>query len=73
VLEVIDITRTLKMKFDSDLGKAVTINLSRCKEGVLASEVRTMMADMISTPVFTYGLTGALGAKVAENKVTTLF
>ena len=68
-----EITRTLKMKFDSDLGKAVTINLSRCKEDVSENDARTVMTAMITTPVFTYGLTGALGAKVTENKVTTLF
>jgi hypothetical protein len=61
------------MKFDADDGKNVTVTLAHCKDGLTAQKVLGAMETMIENQIFTFGLNGALGARVTERTVTELF
>jgi hypothetical protein len=66
-------TMTLSMKFGTDAGKSAVINIQPCKPGLTASDVSDAMDLMISSEVFTLGLSGKLGASIVERSVTDLF
>ncbi len=66
-------TRTLRMKFATDLGRDTTISVNYCKDDLTAETVQGAMETLISNPVFVYGLSSSAGADIVERTVTTLF
>lgn len=66
-------TRTLRMKFDTESGKAANISLTPAKSGLGAAEVTAAMDVMISSQILTHELKAKAGATVTERTVTTLF
>ncbi len=66
-------TRTLGMKFDTDMGKTATISVPNCKANLTEAGVKGAMDEMIARQIFIYDLTDKAGAQVVERTVTTLF
>lgn len=66
-------TKRLGMKFDTDLGKPVTISLAHCGGNIAADAVRDAMDSMIANQIFVYGLTGKVTAEIVDRTVTKLF
>ncbi len=66
-------TRTLGMKFGTDMGKTATVSVPHCKDDLTEAGVKEAMDVMIARQIFTYDLTDKVGAQVVERTVTTLF
>jgi hypothetical protein len=66
-------TRNLSMKFDSNLGRPVTISIPHCRQDITAAEAESVMDGMVAAPIFTFDLTGVKSASVIERTVNDLF
>ncbi len=66
-------TRTLGMKFGTDMDKTVTVSVPHCKTDLTATNVQATMDVMIARQIFTHSLTQKAGAQIVERTVTTLF
>ena len=66
-------TRTLGMKFDTDMDKTATVSVPCCKSSLTEAGVKEAMDVLIARQIMTYGLTAKAGAQIVERTVTTLF
>lgn len=70
---MMSITRTLRMKFTTDLGKGATVSVGCCREDLTAVVVGEAMDVLIASEVFAAPLSGKTGADIVERSVTELF
>jgi CRISPR/Cas system type I-B associated protein Csh2 (Cas7 group RAMP superfamily) len=66
-------TRTLGMKFDTDMSRIATVSVQNCKSDLTETGVKEAMDVMIERQILTYDLTAKAGAQIVERTVTTLF
>ncbi len=65
--------RTLRMAFDTDMGKEAVISIKHAKENLTEAEVKDAMDVLIARQPLTYELTDKVGAEVVEREVAVLF
>lgn len=65
--------RTLKMKFATDGGKTVSVQLQNCKDDLTQELVSDKMNELIDKQFYSFEPTAAAGADVIERTVKTLF
>ena len=64
--------KTLRMKFQTDLGNSYILSISYCKEGITPAQAQTLMETIKNSEALNVAIAAISGAEVVDRNVTDL-